>query len=238
MVFSNIPVDCRMFVWSKSLSSLVNSNSRSHPIFVKLRLKRLAMAETRLIIYRVFLCFFLCFLVLTQSAPQTALITKIPGITDTLPSKHYSGYFLFCFFIKFSDHVFPIFWEFASSTKWSLFLFIFGFFHINDLESLLVFFFCILFMWVFEGMWRLIKFMVRICFTISWNPKGTQRRIRWFYGLMVDQVVPASTALYTSTVSFQFHCWTFRSFFVLPFRGIIVFGVPYVLCFLLFCLIC
>ncbi|XP_040993388.1 serine carboxypeptidase-like 20 [Juglans microcarpa x Juglans regia] len=50
------------------------------------------MAETSLIIYKVFLCFFFGFVVLTQSAPQTALITKIPGITDTLPSKHYSGY--------------------------------------------------------------------------------------------------------------------------------------------------
>lgn len=27
----------------------------------------------------------------TQSAPQSALITQIPGFSGTLPSKHYSG---------------------------------------------------------------------------------------------------------------------------------------------------
>lgn len=28
----------------------------------------------------------------TQSAPEAALITQIPGFNGTLPSKHYSGY--------------------------------------------------------------------------------------------------------------------------------------------------
>lgn len=50
------------------------------------------MAGTCLIIYKLFVYIFLSF-VLTQSAPETALITEnIPGLTGTLPSKHYSGY--------------------------------------------------------------------------------------------------------------------------------------------------
>ncbi|KAK9669558.1 hypothetical protein RND81_13G139400 [Saponaria officinalis] len=37
------------------------------------------------------LLFFLSFL-LTHSAPQTALVTQLPGFSGTFPSKHYSGY--------------------------------------------------------------------------------------------------------------------------------------------------
>ncbi|KAB1226526.1 Serine carboxypeptidase-like 20 [Morella rubra] len=50
------------------------------------------MAETSLlIIYNVLLYIFFSF-ILIQSAPQSALVTEIPGLTATLPSKHYSGY--------------------------------------------------------------------------------------------------------------------------------------------------
>jgi hypothetical protein len=49
------------------------------------------MAEACLIIYKVFVYIFLSFM-LTQSAPETALVAEIPGFTGTLPSKHYSGY--------------------------------------------------------------------------------------------------------------------------------------------------
>uniref|UniRef100_A0A1J3IGU3 Carboxypeptidase n=1 Tax=Noccaea caerulescens TaxID=107243 RepID=A0A1J3IGU3_NOCCA len=36
--------------------------------------------------------FFSVFVVTTESAPESALITKIPGFDGTFPSKHYSGY--------------------------------------------------------------------------------------------------------------------------------------------------
>lgn len=44
-----------------------------------------------------------------QSAPESAIVTQIPGFSGTLPSKHYAGYFFFlcllnCFpFEKFSE---------------------------------------------------------------------------------------------------------------------------------------
>ncbi|KAL5562218.1 hypothetical protein UlMin_031965 [Ulmus minor] len=53
------------------------------------------MANISLFIYRklpVLLAFLVLSSVLTQSAPESALITKIPGFSGTLPSKHYSGY--------------------------------------------------------------------------------------------------------------------------------------------------
>ncbi|XP_059432961.1 serine carboxypeptidase-like 20 [Corylus avellana] len=49
------------------------------------------MAGACLIIYKVLVYIFLSFVV-TQSAPNTALIAEIPGFTGTLPSNHYSGY--------------------------------------------------------------------------------------------------------------------------------------------------
>lgn len=59
------------------------------------------MARTSLIItYRVVLvCFTWLFMSLgpTQSAPESALITQIPGFSGTIPSKHYSGYSLSLF---------------------------------------------------------------------------------------------------------------------------------------------
>uniref|UniRef100_A0A6P4AWI9 Carboxypeptidase n=1 Tax=Ziziphus jujuba TaxID=326968 RepID=A0A6P4AWI9_ZIZJJ len=55
------------------------------------------MAETSLIFYRGLVlgsiaCLFLGFVVPTQSAPEAALVTQLPGFTGTFPSKHYSGY--------------------------------------------------------------------------------------------------------------------------------------------------
>lgn len=54
------------------------------------------MARTTLIItYRVVLVSLTCLLMSfgpTQSAPESALITQIPGFSGTIPSKHYSGY--------------------------------------------------------------------------------------------------------------------------------------------------
>lgn len=50
---------------------------------------------TSLIVCRVVLIFLACLIMrlgLTQSAPENALISQIPGFTGTLPSKHYSGY--------------------------------------------------------------------------------------------------------------------------------------------------
>lgn len=39
-----------------------------------------------------FVTLLLGFLITTESAPQSALITKLPGFSGTFPSKHYSGY--------------------------------------------------------------------------------------------------------------------------------------------------
>lgn len=48
--------------------------------------------------------------VLIQAAPESALVTKVPGFSGTLPSKHYAGYalqirfhtlsLLLCYFIR------------------------------------------------------------------------------------------------------------------------------------------
>ncbi|XVF32063.1 hypothetical protein REPUB_Repub17cG0049700 [Reevesia pubescens] len=40
----------------------------------------------------IYFCLFRSFVVLTQSAPENALITQLPGFAGTFPSKHYSGY--------------------------------------------------------------------------------------------------------------------------------------------------
>ncbi|XP_013631383.1 PREDICTED: serine carboxypeptidase-like 20 isoform X1 [Brassica oleracea var. oleracea] len=39
-----------------------------------------------------FVTLLLVFLITTESAPESALITKLPGFSGTFPSKHYSGY--------------------------------------------------------------------------------------------------------------------------------------------------
>ncbi|KAG4120534.1 hypothetical protein ERO13_D11G149200v2 [Gossypium hirsutum] len=39
-----------------------------------------------------YFCLFCSFVVLTQSAPEEALVTQLPGFSGTFPSKHYSGY--------------------------------------------------------------------------------------------------------------------------------------------------
>ncbi|KAJ4730347.1 Carboxypeptidase [Melia azedarach] len=49
------------------------------------------MAKTSLVLYKI-LVYYLSFVALTYSAPETALITQIPGFSGTFPSKHYSGY--------------------------------------------------------------------------------------------------------------------------------------------------
>ncbi|XVF72337.1 hypothetical protein PTKIN_Ptkin12aG0113300 [Pterospermum kingtungense] len=40
----------------------------------------------------IYFCLFFSFAVLTQSAPENALVTQLPGFAGTFPSKHYSGY--------------------------------------------------------------------------------------------------------------------------------------------------
>lgn len=51
------------------------------------------MGKSSLIVYKILACYtFLSFVVFTHSAPETALVTRIPGFNGTLPSKHYSGY--------------------------------------------------------------------------------------------------------------------------------------------------
>lgn len=85
------------------------------------------MAETCLIIYKVFVYIFLSF-VLTQSAPQTALVTEIPGFTGTLLSKHYSGY----------AFTFPIS-LYVLLNSVSRILGVHNSFHVNALDSLLGF---------------------------------------------------------------------------------------------------
>jgi hypothetical protein len=86
------------------------------------------MAETCLIIYKVLVYIFLSF-VLTQSAPQTALVTEIPGFTGTLLSKHHSGY---------ASLTFPIS-LFVLLDLVSRILGVHNFFHVNALDSLLGF---------------------------------------------------------------------------------------------------
>ncbi|XVF21277.1 hypothetical protein REPUB_Repub12eG0076500 [Reevesia pubescens] len=57
--------------------------------------KKKTMAKaTTLGFYKVivFFCLFFSSLILTQSAPENALITQLPGFSGTFPSKHYSGY--------------------------------------------------------------------------------------------------------------------------------------------------
>ncbi|XP_027334977.1 serine carboxypeptidase-like 20 [Abrus precatorius] len=49
------------------------------------------MAKTCCSLCLVFLHVFLCF-VLTISAPESAIVTQVPGFNGTLPSKHYAGY--------------------------------------------------------------------------------------------------------------------------------------------------
>lgn len=51
------------------------------------------MGKGSLIVYKILAWYtLLSFSVLTHSAPETALITQIPGFSGNLPSKHYSGY--------------------------------------------------------------------------------------------------------------------------------------------------
>ena len=49
------------------------------------------MTRERPMFYWVLICMLFSF-VLTEAAPQTALVTKLPGFNGTFPSKHYSGY--------------------------------------------------------------------------------------------------------------------------------------------------
>lgn len=49
------------------------------------------MAREKPMFCWVLICVLLSF-VLTQAAPPTALVTKLPGFNGTFPSKHYSGY--------------------------------------------------------------------------------------------------------------------------------------------------
>lgn len=48
------------------------------------------------------LIYFAFLIGLALSAPESALVTKVPGFSGNLPSKHYAGYvlisFLICFF--------------------------------------------------------------------------------------------------------------------------------------------
>uniref|UniRef100_A0A2P2LUR6 Carboxypeptidase n=1 Tax=Rhizophora mucronata TaxID=61149 RepID=A0A2P2LUR6_RHIMU len=37
-------------------------------------------------------CLLLSLLLLAHSAPESAVVTQIPGFSGTLPSKHYAGY--------------------------------------------------------------------------------------------------------------------------------------------------
>ncbi|XP_022758790.1 serine carboxypeptidase-like 20 isoform X4 [Durio zibethinus] len=40
----------------------------------------------------IYFCLFCSLVILTQSAPENALVTQLPGFAGTFPSKHYSGY--------------------------------------------------------------------------------------------------------------------------------------------------
>ncbi|XWS75996.1 hypothetical protein CRYUN_Cryun01aG0139700 [Craigia yunnanensis] len=40
----------------------------------------------------IYFCLLFSFVVLTQSAPENALVTQLPGFASSFPSKHYSGY--------------------------------------------------------------------------------------------------------------------------------------------------
>ncbi|XWS31191.1 hypothetical protein CRYUN_Cryun23aG0056200 [Craigia yunnanensis] len=40
----------------------------------------------------IYFCLFFSFVVLTQTAPENALVAQLPGFAGTFPSKHYSGY--------------------------------------------------------------------------------------------------------------------------------------------------
>ncbi|XP_034691735.1 serine carboxypeptidase 1-like [Vitis riparia] len=51
----------------------------------------MGMTRERPMFYWVLICMLFSF-VLTEAAPQTALVTKLPGFNGTFPSKHYSGY--------------------------------------------------------------------------------------------------------------------------------------------------
>lgn len=51
----------------------------------------------------------LSFVLPTHSAPETALVTQLPGFSGTLPSKHYSGYFVFLLPCHFTTCIkFPV----------------------------------------------------------------------------------------------------------------------------------
>ncbi|XP_044467200.1 serine carboxypeptidase-like 20 [Mangifera indica] len=50
------------------------------------------MAKTSLIFYHLWVFYFFNHVFLSQSSPETALITQLPGFSDSFPSKHYSGY--------------------------------------------------------------------------------------------------------------------------------------------------
>lgn len=43
------------------------------------------------ILIPILMVFFLCF-IMTESAPQSSIVTQLPGFNGTFPSKHYSGY--------------------------------------------------------------------------------------------------------------------------------------------------
>jgi len=55
--------------------------------------------------YNILLISLLAFLFLvTEGAPQSALVTQIPGFNDTFHSKHFAGFvFFLCFLIKRSE---------------------------------------------------------------------------------------------------------------------------------------
>lgn len=68
------------------------------------------MAKSGPILYRIF-SMLLSFVLLTHSAPETALVTQLPGFSGTFPSKHYSGYFSFllpCHFSTCIEFLFAI----------------------------------------------------------------------------------------------------------------------------------
>ncbi|KAK7287299.1 hypothetical protein RIF29_00521 [Crotalaria pallida] len=52
---------------------------------------RMAKTFSRLCLFSLLLIYF-NFLVITQSAPESALVTQLPGFNGSLPSKHYAGY--------------------------------------------------------------------------------------------------------------------------------------------------
>ena len=79
-----------MLLWSINWASDCCSWQRVF-FFLTLFICSNRMAKTCSFICLVSLHVFLSF-VLTQSAPESALVTQVPGFNGTIPSKHYAGY--------------------------------------------------------------------------------------------------------------------------------------------------